>query len=47
MKTIRIQPKEFISERFIMDYVGYNKKKAIELYRNKFPQFMIKELLVN
>ena len=43
---IRIQPKEYISQKFIMDYYFYIKKEAIKRYKNKFPQFSIKELSI-
>ena len=41
---IRIQPKEYISEKFIIDYLYHSKENAIKLYRSKFPQFLLKEL---
>lgn len=44
---MRIQPKEYISEKFIVDYYWYTKKEALNLYRKKFPQFKIKELKIN
>lgn len=44
MKVYRIQPKEYLGEKFIQDYSGYTKKEAIKLYRQKFPQFLLNEL---
>jgi hypothetical protein len=43
---MRIQPKEYISERFVQDYIDYSKKEAIKLYLQKFPQFARKELWI-
>lgn len=43
---MRIQPKEYISERFVQDYYWYTKKEALKLYRVEFPQFLIKELSI-
>ena len=44
---IRIQPKEYISERFIQDYIDYPKREAVKLYLQKFPQFEKKELWID
>lgn len=44
MKHYIIAPKEYISERFVMDYFDYTKKEAIANYRKKFPQFLLKEI---
>lgn len=46
MRTYRIRPKEYISENFIIDYYDYTKKEAIKMYRQKFPQFTLKELII-
>lgn len=43
---IRIQPKEYISERFVQDYYFYNKTEALKLYKKEFPQFKRNELLI-
>lgn len=43
---ILIQPRNYISERFIQRYVYYSKKEALKMYKSKFPQFKIKELLI-
>ena len=47
MKILRIQPKNYISERFVVDYYDYTKKEAIKMYREKFPQFTMKEIIIN
>ena len=44
---IRIQPKEYISQRFIQDYIDYSKREAVKLYLQKFPQFKKKELSID
>lgn len=44
MKRYIIAPKEFTSERFVMEYFDYTKKEAITLYRARFPQFQLKEI---
>ena len=41
---IRIGTKQYISGKFIQDYYGYTKSEAMELYKNKFPQFSRNEL---
>lgn len=46
MKTYRIQPKEYIAEKFIQDYYGYTKKQSLNKYKEKFPQFLQKELSI-
>jgi hypothetical protein len=46
MRTYRIRPKEYISERFIQDYYDYTKKEALKKYREEFPQFTLKELII-
>jgi hypothetical protein len=42
----RIQPKEYLLEKYVIDYYYYTKKEAIARYRKKFPQFKLKELLI-
>ncbi len=44
MTHYRIAPKQYISERFIVDYYGYSKKEALKLYKQNFPSFTTKEL---
>ena len=44
MKHYIIAPKEYISERFIMDFYDYSKKEALKRYKQKFPSFTTKEL---
>jgi hypothetical protein len=46
MKVFTIAPKEYISERFIITYVLYTKKEAIQKYLDKFPQFKRSELTI-
>lgn len=46
MKSYRIQPKQYISESYIIDYYDYTKKEAIKLYRDKFKQFLLREIFV-
>lgn len=43
---ILIQPKSYISERFIWKYIYYSKKEALRMYKSRFPQFKTKELLI-
>lgn len=43
---IRIQPKEYISEKFVIDYYGYTKKEAIKLYLEKFRSFKLSEIKI-
>ena len=43
---IRIRPKTYISERFIMDYYDYTKSESIKKYKEKFPQFKTSELII-
>lgn len=43
---ILIQPKEYISERFIWRYLYYSRTEALTSYKNRFPQFKTKELLI-
>jgi hypothetical protein len=47
MKHYRIMPKQYIGERFVIDFYDYTKKEAIQKYRAKFPQFTLKELSIN
>ena len=42
----RIQPKQYLVEKFVMDYYYYTKREAIKRYREKFPQFKLKELSI-
>jgi hypothetical protein len=44
MKHYIIAPKQYVSERFIMDYYGYSKKEALKRYKEKFVSFTTKEL---
>jgi hypothetical protein len=44
MRKYTVAPKEFISERFVMDYFDYTKKEAIQNYMEMFPQFKRSEL---
>ena len=44
MKHYIIAPKEYISEKFIMDFYDYSKKEALKTYKQKFPSFTTKEL---
>ena len=43
---IVIQPKNYISERFIWQYIHYSEREALRLYKSNFPQFKTKELLI-
>jgi hypothetical protein len=44
MKHLRIAPKKYISEKFVMDFYDYSKKEALKRYKEKFPSFTTKEL---
>lgn len=44
MKHYIIAPKQYISERFIIDYFDYSKAEALKQYRKTFPQFTKKEI---
>jgi len=46
MKRYTIYPKEYYGEKYIQLYLDYTKKEALKLYREKFPQFTRKELLI-
>lgn len=46
MRKYRIQPKEYISEKFVQDYYGYTRKEAVKKYKEKFPQFTLSELTI-
>jgi hypothetical protein len=46
MKHYIIAPKEYISERFVIDYYDYTKAEALKRYRNKFPQFRKSDLVI-
>lgn len=43
---ILIQPKEYTSERFVWRYLYYSRAEALRHYKNRFPQFKTKELLI-
>jgi len=47
MKRYRIRPKEYLGEKYIMDYFDYSKKEAIKIYRQKFPRFKLKDLNIS
>lgn len=46
MNHYRIAPKEYISEKYVQNYYNITKMKALELYKNKFPQLTTKELQI-
>jgi hypothetical protein len=43
---ILIEPKSYISEKFIMRYLYYSKAEALRKYKTEFPQFKTKDLLI-
>ena len=43
---ILIEPKSYISEKFIWRYLYYSKADALKKYKTQFPQFKTKYLLI-
>lgn len=46
MKVFIIRPKEYLGEKFIVKYIDYSKREAIKRYKERFPQFTMKELTI-
>jgi hypothetical protein len=47
MKTYFIYPKKYLGSNFEKQFIDYSKKDAIKLYRDEFPQFLLKELNIS
>jgi hypothetical protein len=43
---ILIQPKNYISEKFIWRFLFYSRTEALRKYKAMYPQFKTKELLI-